>query len=137
MVTCNHKLVDRGQKNVNYSAELFERYRQMCGYASDRQAAMSLGVLPQHVTQVKNGTRHWPEDVAIHMAEKCGIDPKEVLVGIAGDRAKPEHRETWDEILKRLRLGQLCAVVGALLMAPWADCAQCNGKSKRYEFLTA
>jgi len=121
---------------MSYSIELFEKYKAAKGYTSDRQGAVSLGVTPQFITRLKAGY-HWSDEKAIYLAESCGIDPREALAGIALDKAAPEHRELWADIVKRLRLDHVCAAVVALLMTPWANSAQCNGKSKRYEFLTA
>lgn len=122
---------------MSYSADLLERYKAAKGFGSDRQAAIALGVAPPFMTQIKDGRRHWSDDKAIHMAEACGIDPREALAGIALDKAAPEHRELWADIVKRLRLDHVCAAVVALLGAQIINSAQCNGKSKRYEFLTA
>lgn len=110
---------------MSYSAELFERYKAAKGYPSDRQGALSLSVSAQWVDKIKKGGVHWSDEKAIYMAECCGIDPREALAGIALDKAAPEHRELWADIVKRLRLDHVCAAVVALLMTPWADCAQC------------
>lgn len=101
---------------MSYSAELFERYKAAKGYGSDRQAALALGVAAPFITQIRDGKRHWSDEKAIHLAEQCGIDPREALAGIALDKAAPEHRELWAEIVKRLRLDvSAVAAVGVLL----------------------
>lgn len=121
---------------MNYSVELFEKYKAAKGYSSDRQAAVSLGVTPRFITRLKAGY-HWSDEKAVYLAECCGIDPREALAHIALDKAAPEHRELWADIVKRLRLGQLCAVVGALLGSQIINSAQCNGNSNSYGLLTA
>lgn len=97
---------------MSYSIELFEKYKAAKGYSSDRQAAISLGITPQFITRLKAGY-HWSDEKAIYLAEQCGIDPREALAGIALDKAAPEHRQLWEEIVKRLRLGVSLAVASA------------------------
>lgn len=116
---------------MSYSVELFEKYKATKGYESDRQGAISLGVTPQFITRLKAGY-HWSDEKAIYLAEQCGIDPREALASIALDKAAPEHRDLWADIVKRLRLDvSAVAAVGVLLAQHlgefgqlWANYAQ-------------
>lgn len=117
---------------MSYSKELLEKYKAAKGYESDRQAAMALSVAAPFLTQIKDGRRHWSDEKAIYLAEQCGIDPREALASIALDKAAPEHRQLWADIVKRLRLDVSAvaafAAVGAHhlgeLMQLWANYAQ-------------
>lgn len=99
---------------MSYSTELLEKFKAMKGYGSDRQAAAALSVAAPFLTQIRDGRRHWSDEKAIYIAEQCGIDPREALAGIALDKAAPEHRDLWADIVKRLRLDGISQAVVAV-----------------------
>lgn len=93
----------------NTSTDLLDDVREAKGITSDYKLAKLLGVLPQTVSNYRNGRAQMNDEIALRAATMLGRAPGPLLAQLAAERAKnPEVAKVWKEsakILARARGG--------------------------------
>ncbi len=96
-----------------YSFELIEIYMKTKGYSQAKQAASDLGLSSALMTRIKNNERNLPEESAIYIAERCGLDVTEVLIKLQEEKAKTTtEKNAWANALKKYNQRALEAIEG-------------------------
>jgi len=101
-------------------------------YTQAKQAAADLGFDASMISNIKRGAKKLPEESAIYMAERCGLDVDEVMIKLRAEQAKSEsERAVWERILKKYKHGinptMSLLISGLLLSFQWLpDFALCN-----------
>jgi hypothetical protein len=102
----------------NYSYWLIEKYKQTCGFKTNRDAAESIdGMNEANLSSIKSGKRHLTPEQALFIAEKSGLDIGEVLVKLDMEKAKsPAVREALGSVLKRIAgaVAAIALIVGLM-----------------------
>lgn len=80
----------------NTTLALLDRYKASCGFRSDNEAAIALGIERATVSGWRHGKSHAAPESAAKMAQTLSIDVLAVLASIEADRARtPEARRIW------------------------------------------
>jgi plasmid maintenance system antidote protein VapI len=83
-------------------AEYIEAAKARLNIESDYSVAKKLGVSPNHMTELKDGSRAIPLDMAFKLAITLEMDPAEVVADLEAQRAKnPQKRDFWTNFLAR------------------------------------
>ncbi|NAW64536.1 DUF3693 domain-containing protein [Photobacterium halotolerans] len=87
-----------------YQIKLLDSYKTAKNYVQDKQIAADLGIPQQRISEMRTGKRYLSDKEAIFLAEATNIDPHEVLIFLAADRAKDfKAQRIWQDITAKLR----------------------------------
>ncbi|UTM60119.1 DUF3693 domain-containing protein [Photobacterium sp. CCB-ST2H9] len=87
-----------------YQIKLLDSYKTAKNYVQDKQIAADLGIPQQRISEMRNGKRYLSDKEAIFLAEAANIDPHEVLIFLAAERAKDyKAQRIWLDITAKLR----------------------------------
>jgi len=113
-----------------FSYDLFEKYRESKSWKKN-EAAAALGFVPQFVTQLKNGKRHLPTEIAMQIAEELGLNREEVFLKLQAEKSKTaEELDIWSRIIKKIGSGNALGIGAAVALASPSireifNCAYC------------
>ena len=108
-----------------YSKELIERYMSAKNYTQQKQMAADMKISPSYLSDIYRGKRNFTEESALYIAIECELDPREVIMKLAEDRAKtPEAKSVWASVLKEYCAGAKaasCAGLGLFAAMAWTQ----------------
>lgn len=83
-------------------------YLQACktrlNITSDYALAARLGVTRSGISQYQSGRNQMGDETAVRVAEILGIDPAQVLLNLAMERARtPETQAVWSGLMNKLQ----------------------------------
>ncbi|GAA4492852.1 DUF3693 domain-containing protein [Pseudaeromonas paramecii] len=97
------------------SKDLITAYMTTKNLAQFKQMAAELGISAGYLAEINNGKKEFTDKTAIYIAIECGLDPQEVVMGLAEARAKsPEEKRVWAQLLKRYCAGAEAAACAGL-----------------------
>lgn len=106
-----------------YSKELIETYMSVKKYTQQKQMAADMEISPSYLSDIYRGKRHFTEESALYIAIECELDPKEVIMKLAEERAKtPQAKNVWASVLKEYCTGAeaaACAGFGLFAALLW------------------
>lgn len=89
-----------------FAYSIIEAYMKAKNYTQAKQAAADLGFDASMISNIKRGAKKLPEESAIYMAERCGMDVDEVMLKLRAEQAKSEsEKAVWERILKKYKHG--------------------------------
>lgn len=86
--------------------EYLDALRAKLSLSSDYQLAKELGLTRQAVSNYRNGTNHFDDDIAMKVAEILEIHPGRVALDMVRQRAKtPQQKALWTGIAEKFSMG--------------------------------
>lgn len=116
-----------------YSKELINTYMRVKNYTQQKQMASDMNISASYLSDIYRGKRNFTEESGIWIAMECNLNPEEVLMKLAEERAKtPKAKNIWTQVLKRYCAGAEAAVCAGLLALayPGSDFALCRSYVK-------
>lgn len=100
-----------------YSKELIETYMSVKKYTQQKQMAADMQISPSYLSDIYRGKRYFTEESALYIAIECDLDPKEVIMKLAEERAKtPQAKSVWASVLKEYCTGAKAASCAGLML---------------------
>ena len=98
-----------------YSKELINTYMRVKNYTQQKQMASDMNISASYLSDIYRGKRNFTEESGIWIAIECNLNPEEVLMNLAAERAKtPETKSVWAQVLKRYCAGREAASCAGL-----------------------
>jgi len=89
-----------------FAIELIQAYMTIKNYSQDKQVAADLGFDRSMISKIRTGVKKLPDDSAIYIANRCGMDVDEVLIKLQAEKAKTEpEKAAWTNMLKKYKHG--------------------------------
>jgi hypothetical protein len=107
---------------MNFSNELIDKYKKIMNVKTDAEVAELMPEMNKgNLSKIRKGIegRHLSEKQAIWIAQQCGLDCAQVLVGLAAECAKTDAaKAAWSKLGKMLaKTGSALAIATIVLFS--------------------